>query len=269
MIDEAVGLFALAPADFVAERNRLAKLLKSAGRLDDAQFVAGLKRPKLAEFSLNRVARDHAPIVGRLLQAIAAASDAQSAAIGGKAVGLREATTELRAATKSVVDEAVRVLTEAGNNGEGQRDDIVAVIRDVVASGEVRALSDGVLGAAAVGGDDDYFRGAPDPPDFGDRTERPGAVAEAAQRPVKKSLPPPPVGPGPADPARKIKLERQLRDATDQVGRAERAVAEAEQQLGQAKQKLDDRAAVLTERRALAAAAEADLEAFRGEWPTT
>ena len=266
MIEEAVALFALPPAEFIAERNRLAKLLRTAGRPDDAQFVAGLKRPKLAEYALNRLANDHPTLIDRLITAIGSATDAQSAAIGGKADGLREASIELRAATKAVVDGAVQGLSDGGSSGEGQRDEIVDLIREVAASGDVRALEDGVVGAAAgdAGSDQELFRGAPDPPDRSDRLTRP---AKAVARPVRKAAPPPPVGPGPADRARKIQLERQARDAVAQVERAERAVAEATDQLRQAQDKLNDRTAVLEARRAVAASAEADLAAFRKEWP--
>lgn len=262
MIEEAAALFALAPAEFVAERNRLAKLLKSAGRLDDAQFVTGLKRPKLSEYALNRLAHEHGPIIERLVEAIAAAEAAQSAAIGGNAGGLREATTELRAATKSAVDSAVQLLTGHGSSGEGQRDEITSLIRDFVGSADTGTLRAGVVGSSAVTAGGDLFRGAPDPP------VRPRSAAVVRDKAVKKLPVAPPVGPSPADRARKIQLERQLRDAVAGVERAERAVAEAAEQVRQAQHKMDDRTDVLDARRVLAKNAEQELEAFRLEWPS-
>jgi len=85
MIEEAIGLFALPPREFVAERNRLAKLLKSGGRTDDSALVSSLKRPKLGGYALNRLAHEHGPIIERLVEAIDSAADAQTAAIGGDA----------------------------------------------------------------------------------------------------------------------------------------------------------------------------------------
>lgn len=264
MIEEAIGLFALPPGEFVAERNRLAKLLKGADRADDSAVVSSLKRPKLSEYALNRLAHEHAPIIERLVDAIDAAAEAQAAAIGGDASTLRDATSELRAATKSAADSAVQLLTGDGANGEGQRDEIVGLIREFVGSGDTEPLRLGVVGASAVEGTDDFFRGVPD----GDAANRPATTVKPTPKSAVKRAPArPPVGPSPADRARKIQLERQLRDAQLQVERAERSVAEAAEQLAQAEQKVDDRLAVFLTREAAVTDAEAALAAFRREWP--
>ena len=276
MIEEAVGLFALAPAAFVAERNRLAKALKASGRTDEAAIVAALKRPKLGEYALNRLAHEHGPIIERLVDAIEEAATAQAAAIGGDASDLRDATTELRAATKSAVDSAVQLLNGDGANGEGQRDEIVGLIRSFVGSGDTATLRAGIVGAAAVEGAEDFFRGAPDPPD---RPRSPKTAPDAAKpatdrttstatKPARASSMPAPAGPSPADRARKIRLERELRDAQGQVERAQRSVAEAEDQLATAQRKVDERTAVLDERQAVVDAAERALAAYRAQWPT-
>ena len=279
MIEEAIGLFALPPGEFVAGRNRLVKLLKAADRADDAALVGSFKRPKLGEYALNRLAHEHSEIIVRLVDAIDAAADAQAAAIGGDASTLREATTELRAATKSAVDSAVQLLTGDGANGEGQRDEIVGLIRGFVGSGDTEPLRLGVVGASAVDGADDFFRGAPDvdvatpSAQKSTSTSGSGSGSGSGSRPagrksaVKAAPPPPPVGPSPADRARKIQLERQLRDAQSQVKRAERAVAEAAEQLAQAQKKVDDRMAVLHSREAAASDAETALAAFDKQWP--
>ncbi len=276
MIGEAVALFGLDPAEFVGERNRLVKLLKSAGRLEDSQYVAGLKRPKLAEYALNRLAHDDPQIVDRLIDAIEAASDAQSLAIGGQPAGLREATNELRNATKLAVDSAVKILDTGGGNGEGQRDDIVSLIRDVVGSGETDALRIGVIGAPDVGirdrDVDDFFRGAPEPaiPSTASvKSVRPAGADKLAAVPRPAKMAQPPIGPSPTDRARRIQLERQLRDAISQVERSERAVHEAADLVQIAQAKLDERTAVLKARRTIVATAEAELANFQREWPTT
>ncbi|MEO7397250.1 MAG: hypothetical protein ABIW84_01665 [Ilumatobacteraceae bacterium] len=277
MIEQARQLFVLAPADFVAERNRLAKELRAAGRTEDARSVAELKRPKLAEHGLNLLARNDPPVMNRLIAAIAAASDAQSAAIGGRATGLREATAELRSATVRAVDAAVALLSAEGGSGEGQRDEIVALIRVFVAGGDVGLLHEGLVGsadpAARVQDADDYFRGAPDPPR---RTRAAAGRATTASttkhgatkhpNPPKKALPPPPVGPSPADRARKMKLERQVREADVHVERAERSVVAADDELRAAQAKRDERAAVLADKQRDAAAARAELDAHDREW---
>jgi len=268
MIEEAIGLFALPPGEFVAERNRLANLLKSGGRTDDSALVSSLKRPKLGEYALNRLAHEHGPIIDRLVEAIDIAADAQAAAIGGDASSLREATMELRAATRSAVDSAVLLLNGDGANGEGQRDEIVGLIRKFVGSGDTDPLRIGVVGASAVEGGDDFFRGAPDVPSG--TAARPNVAQPTAAQPkvtVKKAPPPPPVGPSPADRARKIQLERHVRDAQAQVERAQRSVAEATEQLTQAQRKVDDRLEVLHARESSVAEAQASLAVFRRDWP--
>jgi hypothetical protein len=262
MIDEAVGLFAVPPTEFVAERKRLAAALKAAGRAEDAAVVARLKRPKLSEYALNRMAHDNAPVMEQLVTAIRAASDAQSAAIGGDPSTLRDATATLRAATSAAVDAAVRVLDGDDANGEGQRDEIAAVVRSFVSSGDTEPLRLGVVGASAVDAGGDLFAGAPDPPPASNTTRTPRTV----RTPVADRHPPP-TGPSPADRARKMQLERQLRDAQGQVDRAERAVAEAAEQLTKAQQTLDDRRRVLDERRATVDTAERALAAYRTQWP--
>lgn len=266
MIAEAAPLFALPPSEFVSERNKLTKSLKSDGRLEESKMVAALKRPKLSAYALNRLAHEHRAIVERLVDAIEAASTAQSAAIGGQAAGLREATTELRAATNSAVDGAVQVLNGDGANGEGQRDEIVSLIREFVGHGNTTALHNGVIGSADNAdpdGESDFFRGAPNPPVR--KYAQPSAQDSRQLKSGKpaKRLPPPQIGPSPADRARKIQLERQVGDAANQVERAERKVAEALEKVREAQEMLDDRTAVLAARQKLMAAAERELATFR------
>jgi hypothetical protein len=55
---EAEKVLAVAPGDFVAARDRLARELREAGRADDAAAVAALKKPSAVVFAVNRAARD-------------------------------------------------------------------------------------------------------------------------------------------------------------------------------------------------------------------
>jgi ketosteroid isomerase-like protein len=55
---EGERLLAVAPENFVAERNRVARELKDAGRAEDAQAVAALKKPPAVVLAVNRAARD-------------------------------------------------------------------------------------------------------------------------------------------------------------------------------------------------------------------
>ena len=167
MLDAARDLYGLPPSEFTAARNALAKLLKNTGEADDAlaaKAIGGLRRPKVSEFALNRLARHEPADIRRFIDAVAAAQSAQSAAIGGDAGALRQATSELRQATATLVDTAVRGLVADGANGEAQRDDIVALLREFVSGASVGPLVAGVIGSEAIVGPDEFFPGAPDPP---------------------------------------------------------------------------------------------------------
>lgn len=163
MLEAARDLYALAPADFTAARNQLAKELKAAGQTDDAAIVAKLRKPRLAEWALNRLAREQRDVVDRFALAIAAAQTAQSAAIGGTTGDIREATAELRQATAAAADAAVRGLAADGGNGEAQRDDLTTILRELVGAADATPLLAGVIGSEALVASGEFFPGAPDP----------------------------------------------------------------------------------------------------------
>lgn len=199
MIAEARDLYALDPGEFIAARNQLSKTLRADGRADDAAVVAALRRPKLAEYALNRVANTDGSAMQRLSAAVAAAEQAQASAIGQGAAGLRAATTELRTAMSAVVELAVRALSAGGASGEGQRDEIVALIREHIAASDMAPLRDGVVGAAAVAGPADVFGGITAATDVGTASSRHPASRPAA---VPKATAPKPSEPKPTGPTR-------------------------------------------------------------------
>lgn len=164
MLEAARDLYALAPSDFTAARNQLAKELKAEGQVDDAQIVAKLRKPRLAEWALNRLAREERDVVDRFALAVASAQAAQSAAIGGTAGDIREATAELRRATSAAADAAVRGLSADGGNGEAQRDDLTTILRELVGAADATPLLAGVIGSEALVTSGEFFPGAPDPP---------------------------------------------------------------------------------------------------------
>jgi DNA repair exonuclease SbcCD ATPase subunit len=112
-IDE---LYALAPTEFTAARNQLAKELRSAGRRDDAAAVAKLGRPTLAAWALNSVARRHASDVSRLLEAAEELRrrHGELAAPGGNPAGLREAAAAERDAREALLERTSQVLEDHG-----------------------------------------------------------------------------------------------------------------------------------------------------------
>ncbi len=234
-------LYGTDPADFVAERNRIAKELKAGGDTDLANTVKGLRRPKLAEHALNRVARDQPDLIRRFADAAAAAADAQSAAITGSKGDLREATAALRQATAETASAAVAALVAGGSGGEGQRDEITDLLREAIAAGP-ELLRAGVLGSADVELPAEIFAGMPEP------SARPVVVPKPASTPkVKvKGKPSPAVEPvsvpEPAVPRRsakearqrkaiEAKLERARRDAHRAVSDVDLAIADVEAEI--------------------------------------
>ena len=174
MLEAARDLYGLTPGEFIAARNQLVRRLKANGRADDALTIAALRRPRLAEWALNRLAHTDPQTVTRFAHAIAAAQRAQAAAIGGDATALRAATAELRDALNTVAAAAVRGLTTDGGNGEAQRDDLTAILRQLVATADPSPLVAGVVGSEAIVSSGEFFPGAPDPP------SRPAPAASTA-----------------------------------------------------------------------------------------
>jgi hypothetical protein len=62
-------LYAVRPADFVKERNAVAKALKAAGKRDDAARVEKLSRPTPSVWAVNQLARHVPALVQRLVEA--------------------------------------------------------------------------------------------------------------------------------------------------------------------------------------------------------
>ncbi|MDP9073279.1 MAG: hypothetical protein M3N98_03720, partial [Actinomycetota bacterium] len=84
-------LFQVDLDQFVAERNALAKALKSQGQRDEAARVAKLRRPPATAWALNQVARSDPALVDSVLRAGADLRAAMEQTLGGDASGLRAA----------------------------------------------------------------------------------------------------------------------------------------------------------------------------------
>ena len=111
-------LYALPLDRFVPERNALAKELRQAGRRDEAGEVAALRKPSVAAWAVNRLARAH----GRELAALLAAGDdlidVQSRLVAGDADGqeLARAAERERAGVSDLVRAARELLAAEGQS---------------------------------------------------------------------------------------------------------------------------------------------------------
>jgi hypothetical protein len=187
VIEEARELYSVPPPDFVARRNALVRELKADGRGDDAKAVGALRRPRLSEYALNAAVRGDDGLGQRFATAVADATAAQSAAIGGGgADAMRVATRELRAATTALTEAAGRQIVQLGSGGD-QWDEIEQLLRSHANRPGVELLRAGLVGSSVVD-PDDLFAGAPEPPDLPDTASR--ATVDAPTRSRRRTAAP-------------------------------------------------------------------------------
>jgi hypothetical protein len=175
-------LFDLAPEEFVAARDELARRLRREGDAEAAATVKALRRPPLSAWAVNRLARGDGPGLGPLLAAGERLRAAHGAALAG------EGADELRAAAKAeheavaaLVEAATGLLREAGHPAtDATRDRIAATLHAAAASPEAadlvrsgRLTTD--LSPSGFGSPGDGAAKAPGPP--ARRARRAAAVA--------------------------------------------------------------------------------------------
>ena len=140
MDDEVAQLLAGPLGEFTSRRNAKAKELKQAGRRELAAEVAGLKKPPVAVWAVNQLARRDGPLLERLRRAGADVVRAQSSAVAGR----KNAAQELRSVTDALQRElegAVRATGE-GLRAEGHAAD-EATLRRVQEMLRLAAVSGG------------------------------------------------------------------------------------------------------------------------------
>src|SRR3954465_10282043 len=100
-------LFGVDPAEFVAQRDQLARELKAAGEKDEAAAVKALRRPTVSIWALNQVARRDPDAGDALLSATGDAVRAQDEVLAGADRELlREGLARRRAAMADVARRA-------------------------------------------------------------------------------------------------------------------------------------------------------------------
>ncbi len=112
---EAERLYGLDPDEFVAARDAAAKALRGDGRRAEAAAVAKLRKPSVAAWVVNRLARDEAGLVEALLAAGAKLREVQLA--GAAAPDLRTAIEAEGKALDALMRPAGRI---AGRSASGR-----------------------------------------------------------------------------------------------------------------------------------------------------
>jgi hypothetical protein len=225
-LDEATDhLYAVDLDAFVPERTRLSRELRDAGDGAGAERVAKLKKPTVAAWALNQLARQQRRDVDLLLDAGHRLRQAQEGVVGG-------ADREAFEKAQNTQREALRRLTQQASQLLGG------------ASSQTLSQISGTLRAAAVSeeGRELLARGRFTTPLEPEGFDVFGALPAARSAPRKK-------------PARTHKANEELKKARERLRELERAVREAERRAEklQAESKESERAAE-SARVALAAA---------------
>jgi hypothetical protein len=127
-LDDALDeLYGVRPEEFVLVRSRLERELKAAGDSDAANAIKRLRRPHLAAWACNQLARDDPDTIAALFDATAAVATAQQRTIGGGD------PDELRAATRAR-QELIDHLVAAGLRALARHAPKPAQYRDNIAS---------------------------------------------------------------------------------------------------------------------------------------
>ncbi len=95
--DRIDALYDLAPEEFVAARDQLAKDLRAEKDREGAKEVKALRRPTVTAWALNQFARRHRDEADELVRSGQEAAEAQERAISGG----KEAKDALRAALRA------------------------------------------------------------------------------------------------------------------------------------------------------------------------
>jgi len=178
-IDE---LYALAPEGFTAARTGLSKELKAAGDREGAARVQSLKKPTVAAWAVNQLARQRQSDVDELLSLAEELRDAQKKALsGGGAKPLQEASARRRALVDRLAQAAAGML-EAGGYAPTRAH------LDEVANTLLATTTDSQAAEAVRRGR--LAKELPPPAGFGDL----GGLAEVIPMPSRPKPPPEPSG---------------------------------------------------------------------------
>ena len=208
------ALFDADPREFVATRDRLAKELRDAGRRDDAASIRGLRRPSVAAWALNQVARAQSALIDALLGAVEQARGAQDVVRGGGDPDhLRDALVQRRTALHAVVDAARATIDASGRAPDVAAREIELALQGSLSPAFVAALRRGELSDLDMAGDD------------GDDLAELLSVSTAVA----------------ASPRASEAAEERRRKALDERERLESAVREAAARLARAEDELGDR----------------------------
>jgi hypothetical protein len=217
-------LYGLELGEFVAERDRLARELRGAGRREEAEQVKALRKPSLSAWTINRLAREERRNVDLLLDAGHRLRQAQHELLGGSETGsLDEARQTERRALAELRTAAQRILGEEGRGGDTTLNRVTTTLSVAAVSEEGREL----LARGRLTGDLEAtgFDLLTPAPQKGRKAPRP---AKRAASPERRE----------ADRKRLETAERQLDEAREAQKTAAKTLREAEEDAAEARRGL-------------------------------
>lgn len=259
-------LYALPLEEFTAARDARARQLRADGDRQAAEQVKRLRKPSVAAWALNALARRHGAEVKALLAAGAELRDAQRRLLEtGDRQALRATSARERELVEALAATAARELGAAGHPaGPALRERLFATLHAASADEQVRRhLAAGRLtgdheisdlgfaaGFAAAGGAE------PAPPGLTPAPSAPASAAAPSPPPAAEAPSTPPAAEAPSGPSpRELETaRRRLAEAEADAERLAGQVTIAEDALAEAKRVLRDARA--RERRARERAAE-------------
>jgi hypothetical protein len=130
-------LYGLPPGEFTGARDARVKELRKEGDREAADGVKALRKPTVAAWALNQLARTRAKEVERLIAAGEQLRSAQEELLGG---GDRSAFQEAAAAERELVAElsadATTLASEAGERGGGLREKVAETLHAAALDGD-------------------------------------------------------------------------------------------------------------------------------------
>ena len=231
-------LYGLPREEFTAARNAMAKELSKVGRADEAALVKNLRKPTVAAWAVDQLARRAPESVEALLELGARLHQAQQRALEGDASDLRAASRDEAALVPRLASAAADILRDAGHApSPAVAEHISATLRAAALDPELQeALRRGVLAEDL------------EPAGFGGLEGLAPARPRERQKPKEKAS---------ADNDSLADARRQARKAEEEADRAtrhaerlQRAALEAEEAARRAREDADeaaDRAAALAD----------------------
>ncbi|HEX2126628.1 MAG TPA: hypothetical protein VHF45_08735 [Thermoleophilaceae bacterium] len=252
-------LYGLPLAEFTRARDELARRLRKDGRREEADAVKGLRKPTIAAWALNQLARRREPDVARLLGAGERLRQAQAELLaGGGREELDAAAAEERELVAALARDAAAIAADAGTGSsetllEKLRATLHAVAADEelarqLAAGRVLRESEavGVLGITPAAGAPPAPRRQP-PKERG----RPAREVREIERRLKAAR------------GEERDARRRKETTARALARASERAARAADQLAAAQREEDEAAAALEEAEARTRELEGRLEGLR------